>query len=94
MGQRRPWLGRCCLTWAFELERMTGIEPAYSAWEPARQRPTAVDTLDALWLTASSRPSSSLVAERNFGFELDRQVEGKLCHPDGGARVTSRFISP
>ena len=23
------------LTWAFAVERMTGIEPAYSAWEPA-----------------------------------------------------------
>jgi hypothetical protein len=22
-----------CLTWAFAVERMTGIEPAYSAWE-------------------------------------------------------------
>ena len=25
--------GRNALTWAFEVERMTGIEPAYSAWE-------------------------------------------------------------
>jgi hypothetical protein len=24
------------LTWAFSLERMTGIEPAYSAWESDR----------------------------------------------------------
>ena len=29
--------GSDSLSWAFVVERMTGIEPAYSAWEPERQ---------------------------------------------------------
>jgi hypothetical protein len=31
--QRRPGLGVVPLTWAFSVERVTGIEPALSAWE-------------------------------------------------------------
>jgi hypothetical protein len=29
----RPWIEAAALTWAFALERVTGIEPALSAWE-------------------------------------------------------------
>ncbi|GII85298.1 hypothetical protein Ssi03_32880 [Sphaerisporangium siamense] len=28
-------VGMCFLAWAFGVERVTGIEPALSAWEPA-----------------------------------------------------------
>jgi hypothetical protein len=31
--QQGPDMGTVVLTWAFALERVTGIEPALSAWE-------------------------------------------------------------
>jgi hypothetical protein len=37
----RPRLGICSLTWAFHVERVTGIEPALSAWDPDRPPSTA-----------------------------------------------------
>ena len=44
-GSLAAWPGRkgLALTWAFALERVTGIEPALSAWEAA----------GALWPTRS-----------------------------------------
>ena len=33
MKQQGPVSGSVALTWAFTLERVTGIEPALSAWE-------------------------------------------------------------
>ena len=33
-GPMRPRFGTTLLTWAFPLERVTGIEPVLSAWEP------------------------------------------------------------
>ena len=33
MKQQGPGSGTVVLTWAFSLERVTGIEPALSAWE-------------------------------------------------------------
>ena len=33
MRQQGPGSGTVVLTWAFTLERVTGIEPALSAWE-------------------------------------------------------------
>jgi hypothetical protein len=41
--QQGPGSGTVILTWAFVLERVTGIEPALSAWE----------TIGALWPTSS-----------------------------------------
>jgi hypothetical protein len=32
VGTGRAWLGIAVLTWAFVVERVTGIEPALSAW--------------------------------------------------------------
>jgi hypothetical protein len=63
----RPSAGTHILTWAFALERVTGIEPALSAWEAdvlplnyTRMRPphhrTANDRLrDAVFATTSYR---------------------------------------
>jgi hypothetical protein len=33
-NEEGPGSEDCTLTWGFVMERMTGIEPAYSAWEP------------------------------------------------------------
>ncbi|GAA2458934.1 hypothetical protein GCM10010191_93780 [Actinomadura vinacea] len=35
-----PVSGIMSLAWAFAVERVTGIEPALSAWEPLRSRPS------------------------------------------------------
>jgi hypothetical protein len=34
----RPSLGKGALSWGFAVERVTGIEPALSAWEVERLR--------------------------------------------------------
>jgi hypothetical protein len=52
--QQGPGSGTVVLTWAFTLERVTGIEPALSAWESG---PSGALTFSELrsWLSASDR---------------------------------------
>jgi hypothetical protein len=60
MADKRPELGRHCL------ERVTGIEPALSAWESDRSGPLPVLTceLDALLVTVMDPETPGLMARQ------------------------------
>ena len=63
------------LSWAFVVERMTGIEPAYSAWEPACQEAagglsctgprSACSAVDRWWPLSMAREWPDVAAARD-----------------------------
>ena len=88
--QQGPGSGTVVLAWAFGLERVTGIEPALSAWELACHA-SLTSTLQVrrhLWLSASVRrvPVSTPLS----GTQRARQRLPQV----GGDHQTRRDIQP
>jgi hypothetical protein len=64
-GRERPKLaGKTSLTWRFAVERVTGIEPALSAWESAPSGPVTWPDLPGgvSRVTVTDRSSPGLMA--------------------------------
>jgi hypothetical protein len=79
-GTNKARLGTALLTWAFAVERVTGIEPALSAWELAcHASPTTVFAAqNPIRLSVSARygPSQTVASGTQRARPLSPRVHG------------------